>query len=404
VNLDVLRTHRRVLHTLTGGRRTPQRTPRQAPERLRVGVLANLSSTLIVVRSFFEQAPDHVDLFVFDVAGADAIPGYLTTGAAGYASFDADDVERIAAAIEAADLDILLADVYKADAYAVFDRITTPCVVDFGGTVQFVFHDAVAYRYYYLAQADYLVRDGLLRSTAARAPVSRIPVYEAPQLFEERGLGNPSPRPWREREPLVVYHGKLYKATTPEYLDAVLGLLAEDDELELVLLGRDGGGALGRIEAAAQRAGIADRVHYEGQFFVRRNEAGEIDDPSWLRLADVLGRARLAPDPWPVAGGCARVEAYLAGAPVAHMGIRTDRGAWGRPQPALTAEHPAVVVERGTAYDVAGYRALCRRLLSDEAFADELAADQRALAAQLVDARRWWTHFLECYADWLGAR
>ena len=158
------------------------------------------------------------------------------------------------------------------------------------------------------------------------------------------------------------------------------------------------------IQAEARRFGVADRVHHEGQFHLRRNEAGEVDDPSWLRVAELLGRARLAPDPWPVCGGYSRVEAYLAGAPVAHVGLRSDEASWGRDQLMLTAEQADLGLEATTVYSAADYAQLCRRLLADEELADRVAHEQRALAERLTDPARFWAGFLGCYDAWLATR
>ncbi len=400
INLDILRLYWRTRERLRGGSSLPQRRPRHRPERLRVGVLANLESTLTFVRPFFERVPGHVELHAFDLTGRDGGPAYVAPLVAGYAACDGADPGAVAAAIERAQLDVLLADVYKANAYAIFDRITTPCLVDIGSTVQFCFHEKVSFRYYGLEQADYVVRENRLFCATSRARFSALPVYQKPLLFETRGLDHPPRKRWREREPLLVFHGKLYKASDA-WLDTVFGLLATDAELELVVMGRGTDAELERIRAAARRHRVESRFHYEGEFRLKRNAEGVVDDPSWLRLADVLRRARLAPDPWPLGGAYSRAEAYAAGAPLVHMGIRNDRASWTQPQPAVTADHPALHVERALAYTPERYASLCRKALYEPEFADALAAEQSALVARLADPLRFWGDILDCYETWL---
>lgn len=402
VNLDVLRLHSRVRGALRGGTRSPLRSPRPTSARLRIGVLANLESTLTFARPFFEHVPDHVEVFAFDLARRNAEAGYLERTVEGYAAPDPERPASVIAAIEAAGLDVLLVDVYKhkANVYAVFDGISVPCIVDIGSTVRFWFHDDVAFRYYGLEQADYRIRDERLFCATSHAFLSEKPVYGRPLLFETRGLENPAPRPWRERDPLLVFHGKLYKASEA-WLETVFGLLADDASLELVVMGRGTRAELDRIRAAARRHGAESRFHYEGEFRLKRNDEGEVDDPSWLRLVEILRRARLAPDPWPLGGAYSRVEAYAAGLPLVHMGIRHDPDSWRLPQPAVTADHPALNVPRGLAYTEGDYARLCRKVLSDEEFADSLAAEQAALVGRLADPLRFWGDILDCYGTWL---
>jgi hypothetical protein len=402
INLNVSRFYWKAVQRTRGSRPRPLRPARHDPERLRIGVLANLSATLTFIRPFFENLPGDVDVVAFDLAGPEQPAEYLPPLISGYHALSRKDMVAVSDAIEQANLDILLFDVYKADVYAMLDRITTPCIVDLGTTPQFVFHPDVAFRLYYAQQAEYLLRDGGLFCATSRSSFGPERVVPCALLFETRGLDRPPRRTWAERDPLLVYHGKLYKASAA-YLDTVFGLLEDDDALEFVAMGRDSDGALARMQAAARQHGVAARFHSEGEFRLTRNADGEIDDPSWLKLAEYLRRARLAPDPWPLPGGYSRVEAYTAGAPVAHMGIRTDPGSWSKPQPAVTAEHPALIIPSTTAYSSAEYGDIARRLLHDAEFADEIAAEQVDLAARVTDPTAFWAQILAGYRTWLGA-
>lgn len=398
VNLHVLRFAAEVRREAAGAR--PAR-PRMAAERasLRVGLLANLASTLTFAPAFFESVPPDVVLCAFDVGGRDRPAGYLDRYVERHVAFDWPETDAIAGAIEEADLDLLLFDVYKADIYGILDRITVPCAAEVCTTVQLRFHPNVAFSLYCLQQADYLVRDDRLFCATSEANLHEGTVFPGALLFDDRGLDPTTARRWRDREPLLVYHNKLYKASGP-YLDAVVGLLAEDDALELVVMGRDEGGALDRLRGEASRRGVAGRVRYDGAYRVDRDADGRVSDPGWLKLADLLGRARLVPDPWPLGGAYSRVEAYAAGAPVVHMGIRSDPASWRRPQHAVTADHPALLVPSLTATTVEEYVDLARRVLYDESFADEAAAEQAALVATLTDGGAFWSQILARYAEW----
>lgn len=400
VNLNIARFVWRVKRSPGVGPSAKQRSA-VTREQLRVGLLANLATTLTFSPPFFRQHPQGVELVALDLGGRERSVGYLEGLTTGYAAFDAADTEEIAAMIREADLDLLLFDVYKADLDSILDRVTVPCVVDVCTTVNLRFHPSVSFHLYCLQQADYLVQDHRLFCATSEAPFDQRLIYPGALLFDRRNLDPSNRRTWREREPLIIYHGKLYKLSA-SYLTAVLQLLADDSELQLVVMGRDNG-HVERIRTAAHGQGVADQVHYEGEFRVARNEKGEVDDPSWLRLSDLLSRARLAPDPWPLAGAYSRIEAYAAGAPVIHMGIRSDEASWRRPQLAVTADHPALEIAGATAYTVEDYLALARRALYDEEFADAVAHEQAQRAVELTDGTRFWTQIMTCYRDWRTA-
>jgi hypothetical protein len=400
VNLNVARFQARIGAELRGGKAAAPRPPRLDPDRLRVGVLANLDGTLTFTRRFFEHAPEEIDMFVFDLAGPDRPAAYLPDLVSEYHVLPRGDSAEVARRIESTRLDVVLADVYKADVYGIFDDLTTPCLVDIGSTVHFVFHPAVAFRYYALQQADYLVRGRRLFCCTSRSQLGDGMVFSAPLLFDGRGLDAEPRRPWTARNSLMVFHGKLYKASG-DYLECLLHLLETDSELELVVMGRGSEEDLSRIRML-QRTAVGSRIHYEGAFRLHRNAEGEVDDPSWLRLAKYLRTARLAPDPWPLGGAYSRAEAYAAGLPVAHMGIRTDAESWGRWQPAVTADHPALNLSRTTAHSVDDYVAVCTRLLHDEVFADAVAQEQSQLLEGLCDAATFWENILSSYREWLG--
>lgn len=400
INLQVARFFWRVDRCLSGAIAQPSRRVRSR-SHIRVGLLANLGSTLTFAPAFFRQCPENVDLSVFDLGGRDRAAGYLDRLTASYESLQPEDTGAVARSIERADLDVLLFDVYKADLDTILDRITVPCTIDVCTTVKLRFHPRVSFHLYCLQQADYLIRTNHLFSATSESFFHDRITFPSALLFDKRDLDPYARLHWRDRDPLLVYHGKLYKLSD-SYLDAVLQLLADDSALQLVMMGRDDNDSqLTRIGAAAARLGVSDQLNYEGEFRVVRNNSGEVDNPSWLRLRDLLSRARLAPDPWPLAGAYSRVEAYAAGTPVVHMGIRTDTTSWRERQLAVTADHPALSIEQATAYTVDDYLGLARRLLYDETFANAVSEEQAERALRLTDGSIFWKQISSRYLEWL---
>lgn len=404
VNLHAQRIHRRVVRRLEGAKARPQRPPRAHGSVLRVGILARLEDAFFFTRPFFAAAPEHVEVVAFDLGSdSDAARPWAEPEVEAYHRFSLTEPDALAAAIEAADLDVLVGDVRKPQIYGILDRLETPCVALMCAEVHLRHHPSVAFHLYPFLQADYVPRENRLFCGTTRRFFGPELVLPASFAYDLRGLDPLARRPWAEREPLIVAHGRLFKASQP-YLEVLCGLLAEDDELELVFMGQDSHGALGRILATADRVGVGGRVHYEGPYTTVHDEEGRLADPAWWRLLDLLSRARLAPDPWPLAGGSSRIEAYASGVPSVHMGIRTDAGSWGRPQDMVTAEHAALLVPRGTAYSVAEYAGLARRAVHDEAWAEALVAEQAELAVQLGDQRLFWHQLTAAYEQWHTGR
>jgi hypothetical protein len=194
---------------------------------------------------------------------------------------------------------------------------------------------------------------------------------------------------------LIVTHGSLYKFAATSFTDCLLDVLESDSDVQWVLVGKDNGRALASIERMARARGLSSRVHYEGEFSSLRNAQGVVDDPRWPHVQDLLRRARLAPDPFPMGSGSARFEAYWLGAPSPHMGIRTrtSRGL-------ASCDLPVLSVPAATAESVADYRALCLRCLHDGRFGDSIQREQQLAAVHASDPDRWWRELEAAYRTW----
>lgn len=411
VNLDLSRFVARTRHALVPRPRAVPKPPRaRLDEPLRVGVVGELGRPLVFSDEHFRAAPPELELSVFDVEHTGRHAASLAGIVAHYEPFpavrgDPAGARALAAAVNAADLDLLLFLSGPGNAYELIDALETPCIGFATITSNLLFHERVGFQLYWQPQADYFFRDGEFFCGLSRAPFRQPGVLPAFLPLGSQGFQDAArARPWEERAPLLVFHGSLFKASTPSYLETVFGLLREDERLEFVLMGRDDGRALGEIEAAARAHGVEGRVHYEGAFsLVRTPDGGAIADPGWERLLDLLGRARLAPDPWPLGGGQSRLEAYVLRTPAAHMAVRFDPDAWGRPQLAAV-EFPRLLVPELSATTVEGYREVCRRCLYEREFAEHAVAAQERAAASVLDAREWWLQVRDAYLSWRRER
>lgn len=287
----------------------------------------------------------------------------------------------------------------KSDGYELLDAVTTPCIAHYCSTSDLLHHEKIDVQIYWQPEADYLIRGSQLFccTTERLAPFGS--VRQVRGFYDRRGMNPSTVRPWKGREPLIVFHGSLDKLEGREYLTTVFDLLREDKALQFLYVGKDIGTALKNVTQASRKAGVEGQVHYEGEFSPVRNEEGAIPDDGWLKMLSYLQRARLAPDPWPIGGGSSRFEGYVAGVPSVHMGLRVDRAIWRRRQPSV-CEIPLLLVPSGTATTIEEYRRLCRSCLYDEEFADRIIAEQLSIADAASDPQAWWDELLTVYEEW----
>jgi hypothetical protein len=391
------------------GIRAHRREARPATAAPRIGFFGPFAGLLSFPRELFAACPPEVELVLFDVPFRGARGEYLAPLCREYVPLpeplegDGRWVAEVAARVDAAGLDLFVNVGQRPESYDLIDLLSVPCVAHHCDGSDLFHHAGVDFQMHGQPQPDFFVQDDVMFCGLTRRPFSHRPVFPISGYYDRRGLDPRAARPrWSERDPLIVSHGALHKLGDPGFLGCLFELLTADASLEFVMTGKDPLRTLTAIMGAARRRGLAARVHYEGEFSAVREADGSVPASGWERLFSLLSRARLAPDPWPIGGGSARFEAYLAGAPSAHMGVRLDGEAWGRRQVAA-CDIPSLSVERATAFDVAAYREIARRCLYEGDFADAVAAEQREVAVRLSDDRAWWTRLLGHYARWRSA-
>jgi hypothetical protein len=370
--------------------------------RLRVGCVGRFRGLLSFPKALFDAFPREADLHLFDLEYEGRYAEYLAGATPRYVPIGPLDVQKAAQAINAADLDVLVNANTKRDAYDLLDRIETPCIVNFCPGSDLVHHDRVAVQMNGQPQADYFITGRRLFCGTTRRIFGDDHVYPVRGYYDPRDMSGERLARWAERQPLIVFHGSLYKLSHEPLLECLFALMAADSSLEFVFMGKDSMDALARIDRAAKRFSVAPRVHYEGAFDASRSSRGTIEDTGWSKLRGFLAAARLAPDPWPVGGASARFEAFAMGAPSVHMAVRFDEASWGRPQPGII-EVPHMLIPEAAATTVDEYRAICDRCLHDEQFADALATEQLRIARELSDPDRLWQQIFDGYQEWLVA-
>jgi hypothetical protein len=399
VNLHMSRLTSRLRHEYRGvAPSPPRRSP--PPKATRIACIGGFVGLLGFTKELMASCP--VELVIADIVFNDLHAGYLADDAAAYRVFDlsvAAEIDRMAAFINGSRPDLVLNIGHKYHAVELMDRLDAPCLGNFCAGSDLLHHPRIDLQYHGQPEADYFVRDDRMFCGTTARNFGTTHVQTMTGYIDPRKLLDHERRPWIDREPLIVLHGSLYKFASEPFMATLWHWLRGDRRLTLVLMGRDDEQYLQRIRESASAAGVGGQVEYRGRFSAVRDQNGEVSDPGWFELVDLLGRARLAPNAFPLGGGSSRFEAYALGVPAPHLGVRFDPDAWGRPQPSI-CDIPAMLVPDGTAWSVNEYRALGERCLTDAGFADSLAVQQLERAHVFADPDRWWRDILAGYERW----
>jgi hypothetical protein len=384
---------------------TPSAAGRNAA-RLRIGLVGAFRGLLCFPAELFRCAPPDVDVVVFDIPYGGQSAEYLAPLVSRYVPIFRDEVaydtamQQAVESIAASRVDLLIHVSDKRVAYDLTDALEHPCIAHYANGSEPLYHPKVALQYFPQPEADYFVVDHRLFCATTRTTFSPARFVRIAPYYDLRGLNPCGAAPWRDREPLITFHGSLYKLASPSYLDELLQLLRDDPAVQLEFMGKDASGALAVIEERARRCGVSAQVHYGGRYQSERDEHGVVADPGWARMIELLRRSRLQANPWPLGGGAARIEAYALGVPCVALKVSFDERRWNTRQP-VVCDVPAIHAPSGTATDAADYLDRCRRCLYDEASFERIVAEQRAALSVLTDGQRWWHEVVAGHRDWM---
>jgi hypothetical protein len=398
VNLHASRFAANVEHSVWGLSPTPPRNAAQPGGPLKVGVLGNFHFTLGTQKPLFERVPkDAIELHLFDRWSGESGAQYLAPYAASYHALKDDTAEEFAAAINAIKPDLLLSILPKSIAYRMFELIDTPCIAHICTGSDLMHHPRVAYHVFTQPEFGYQLRDGRVHCAFTSRPFGDARGYASWLVCDARDLDRGRRRRWADREPLVAWHGSLYKLCSARFIDVIFDLLEKHREVRFEYFGR--GPQVSEIGGRAAARGVANRVTHRGVAGFARDERGALRPETFADLRDMFGRARVWPDSFPIGGGSARFEAYVAGVPSVHM-APTALPPAGPYEDGSLLELPWLEARGGVAHSRDEFLAMTERCLVDESFADALAASQDKVVASVLDADAWWRHMRACYDDW----
>jgi hypothetical protein len=399
VNLHASRFSTHVEHAVWGLPATPSRPISARPNQpLKVGVLCNFHLTLGTQKPLFERVPkDVIELHLFDRFAGHSGAAYLAPYAASYHALKNDTPEEFADAINRVQPDLLLSLVPRSIAYRMFELIDTPCIAHVCTGSDLMHHPRVSYHVFTQPEFGYGLRDGRVHCAFTDRPFGDVKGYASWLVCDARDLDRGPRRRWAAREPLIAWHGSLYKLCSDRFLDVIFDVLEKHRDARFEYFGR--GAQVAEIARRAEARHVGSRVVHRGVAGFARNGSGELQPETFAALRDTLSRARVWPDSFPIGGGSARFEAYVSGVPSVHMAPTADppKGPY---EDGSLLELPWLEASNGVAHSRDEYAAMIERCLVDQAFAESLIAAQDAVTAAVLDADGWWRHMRACYDDW----
>ncbi|MBF0267965.1 MAG: hypothetical protein HQL44_05195 [Alphaproteobacteria bacterium] len=364
----------------------------------RIGCLGRFAGALSFGTDFFLGFPKDAELIVFDLPFegralerlAELPLKYIqVSDSANWA--DAAGHPPLSEAIEAENLDVLV-NIWRKAPSQLFDSISVPMIAHVSGGSDILHHPRIDLNIIAQLAPHTHIKKGRIHCRLTDKAFGQRTEYLG-MIYDARDIVASEQRKWRDRQPFLFAFGSLFKFS-PRWLDSVLTVLADDQNVDLVIMGRDSNGALDRIRRHIATWNLQGRFHFEGGFSSTRDKNGDIPDPNWQRCKDLLSKTRVSPDSWPNTGGSSRFEAYLLGAPFPYMQIPKDVGVGGRRSYAEFAL-PILDIPETEAFTPEEFTSLIRRCLYDECFADLVATKQTETTRAAGDAKRWWREFMQ---------
>lgn len=367
---------------------------------VRVGVVGALSGNLSTPAMMFEKFPENHELQLFDLALNDE--HYLDVSSLSGISVHRmrlstdsyeSDLYALADRINAADLDVLLVAHYlNEQKLDIINVVKTPCILNFSTGSLLCFHPKVDYTLFFQPRKDFYAVGNRLYSVYTKDSIWGEQCRELSPFFDTRGLDVHKEYVWEEREPLIFFHGSLYKMSTPSFLECIADVLDLVPDARFEFLGH--GDAEPILEFFYSR-GLSNRVSYLGG--VGHSQGAS---ETWIPVRRKLAKARLAPNPWPVGGGSARLETYLSATPSVHLRMQKGTNNLYDQENQTLYDLPALEVPTSTTSTIAEYKEACVKCLTNREYAAEVVKEQKVIAKKCTDSEAWWQDFLDTYSKW----
>lgn len=407
-NLHCLGLDARIDYLLNSVGAVPKRSPLpwDGKRSLRIGFVGALAANLSTPPSMFEAFPSDHELFIYDIAlwGTHYLrfpPGTATSVKHFKLNGDYENnVNRLGGAINDDQLDILF--IAHHDHWQrrdIIDLVDTPCIINFSTGSVLSYHQKVDVTVFVQPRKDFFVKNGRVHSVYTGSKLRGEPCWEGASIFDAKAVDPKKNPAWRDRRPHIFFHGRLHKLDSESFLESMGSLLRESSDVRFVFAGA-GNEMAARVLSFFQRRGLQSQVSYLGE--ITHDHGGKC--AGWRKILENLRQARLSPNTWPIGGGSARLEAYVAGTPQVHLGMNAGQGNLFDTTNQTVVDVPNLNTKLGTANGIEEYGIFCRRCLFDREYAEALVKEQYTKALRCTDSAYWWNEKINFYEGWLNDR
>lgn len=407
-NLHCVWLANRIDYILKSKGAAPKRSPLpwNGMKPLKIGFVGALSANLVTPPSLFDGFPDHHELYIFDISlRGEHCSQFPEKRAYSVELFDLnEDYENavcgLSRVINKRQLDMLfIAHHDFGQQRDLLDLVDTPYILNISSSSMLCNHPKVSASLVVQPRKDFFVKDGKMYSAYTGSYLGGEACWEGPFFFDGKEVSSAEIIPWEDRPPNIFFHGRLHKLESKLFLECMDCILNEDSNVKFIFAG-NGEKSVAEVFSFFERRGRKEQVVYLGEF--THDHGG--GSAGWKTLFENLNNARLAPNPWPVGGGSARVEAYVSGTPQVHLGMTPGEGNLFDTTGQTIVDLPFLNTELGTASGIEEYGLLCRKCLFDRDFAQLLVEQQYAVAKSNTDSARWWNENIAYYDRWLNSR
>ncbi|GAB7022219.1 glycosyltransferase family protein [Salidesulfovibrio brasiliensis] len=393
-----------------------KRKVERSGEKIKIGIVGELSFGGSRPLALVECAPVEHEVHVFDVDRFGvwgniaerenlSVNRYMLHGEQSNSCHEFEvssiNITKLAHDINDTNLDILI--VANASLKEQTDLITLvncPCIVSYlVGPAPVTFHEKTDFTIYQQIRVGFPIVDDVVYSKITDNTIGGEPcvIREGTALYDNWDVDFSNNRSWEEREPRILFHGRLLQMMENSYLEVLARILDSSSELRFSFMGI--GPEHSSIESFFKKRGLGDRVQYCGYV----DKSAYVENDFHSKIFDFLNTGRVEADPWPVCGGLSRTECYSSGTPVVHLKLNQNSLRLSDTSQTLV-DVPDLQVSSVTADSISRYMQLCLKSVFDQSYFDQVVQDQYAVLQKVVDGRRWWSAILNYYAQWLSAK
>ena len=239
INQHLLNLHQKMSRSVvkpTGS--IPARSASRQNSKIKVGFIGKISGLLGFHETLFENCPDEIDTYIFDIEYRGSYATKLQNSGCKYRQISRNITgSKLGDIINSSKLDILIS-ACGTESYSFIDYIDSPCIAIFCAGSSLLYHDKISFQFFTQPQANYFIDGHYLFSGFTRTHLLEQPIFSGYFPYDPRGVEKARITPWREREKILSFHGSLYKIANHKYLKTVFEIMEEDASLNMLIMGK----------------------------------------------------------------------------------------------------------------------------------------------------------------------